>query len=1330
MQTALTLPTVEPAPTPVPYPLTPIQQGMLVHWLRNPDSGTDVEQIVADLDEAIDPRRLEGAWNAALEDLDTLRTAFEWDGPDGPRQDVAPYAAIGIPVVDLRTRKAPDRDAEIARYLAADRMRPFDLKSAPAMRVALFRVDESRWTMVWSVHHILLDGRSFEMVLNRVFDRYDGIVEPVVDAPAYADYAWWAEEQDRSGAREFWRRYLAGFTATTPLPFETDPAREGRFATRETRLSCDETQRLEQLADRAGVSLNTIMMAAWALLLSRHSGETDVVFGATKTTRRGSIPDADKTVGLFLATVPVRIPVAPEARVEDWLREIRRNWVSLRGNESLPLVDIRQSSALPPGAALFDSLVVFEAYQFADRLHDQGGPWDRRTFRLYEQTGYPLTFLGYGGETLGLKIEYDGHQFSAATVQRLLEQARGVLVAWGRNADTPVRNTPIVTPDEARRLMEDWNATAAPYPRDKSLARLVEEQVARSPDAIAVISGSTELTYRELNARANRLARVLIARGAAPDRLVAVCLERSPTLFVSLLAVVKARAAYLPLDPSLPADRLAFMISDSAATVLVTDRENAGSFDETPISTVLADDVPWDEPSPDDEMNLDLPVAPEHLAYVIYTSGSTGRPKGVQVSRGSLLNLLWSVRSLLEFSSADRVLGVTTISFDIAGVDVWLPWLVGAQCILADQADITDGARLQALMAAHDVTFLQATPVTWKLLLGTGWPGASNLQAVCTGEAMPEDLAAQLRPLVGRLWNLYGPTETTVWSTGHRVTESDGRVVIGRPIANTQCYVLDDALCPAPIGACGELYIGGDGLARGYLNRPDLTRERFVPSPFRAGERLYRTGDVARFRANGDIECLGRTDHQVKIRGFRIEPGEIEAVLKRHEGVQDAVVVAREDGRGDKRLVAYVVPGAKAPDASELRGFAKQTLPEYMLPAVIVRLDAMPLSSNGKVDRKALPAPTALDHGAERAPVRPRTYVEKQLSEIWEDLFELPEVSVEDDFFELGGHSLLALAMMTRISQVFGRDLPLNTLFESASIATLATHLERDQQKVGYHTLVSIQAAGSRPPIFWIPGGAALGLFRLRHVVTRLGPDQPVYGLGSAPPRSLDEVESVEERAAHYLELVRRRQPHGPYCLAGFCAGGLVAFEMAQQLAAAGETVAFLGLINSWFPNYPSGRIRQTAMRAQRLRHKVRTALARGDSLRQLAAARRAGRAASAARERELDAARESVSANGFERGDRVQNDLLLEATTARFRRYVPRAYPGRVSLFISDDANAAGLSRNLDPRFAWTRVAGSHEVRVFPGGHEAVLEPPYAVHFAETLGAALEEAVDSDAHG
>jgi thioesterase domain-containing protein/aryl carrier-like protein len=550
--------------------------------------------------------------------------------------------------------------------------------------------------------------------------------------------------------------------------------------------------------------------------------------------------------------------------------------------------------------------------------------------------------------------------------------------------------------------------------------------------------------------------------------------------------------------------------------------------------------------------------------------------------------------------------------------------------------------------------------------------------------------------------------------------------MIGRPVANTQCYILDEHHQPVPIGATGELYIAGDGLARGYLNRPDLTAEKFLPNPFSTepGARMYRTGDLARFLADGTIECLGRTDHQVKIRGFRIELGEIESALRTHPDVRQAVVIAREDTPGEKHLVGYVVPEHESPNVSALRSHLKLTLPSYMIPSAIMILETIPLTANGKIDRRSLPSPMS-DAALQKAEiVAPRTHVEKQLSEIWEELFETTAIGVHDDFFDLGGHSILAVKMMTRIKRVFGKSLTINALFEAPTIARLASRIGDAGVKLGRHSLVAIQVAGSKPPIYWIPGGAGLGLFRLTHIVTRLGSEQPVYGLGSNYPESLADIETVEQRSLKYIELVRSVQPHGPYCFAGFCAGGIVAYEMAQQLTAAGEPVAFVGMINCALPNFPSRAIDRALFKAQRLRYQVAAARADGVGLAGYIRQKFSDRREARERHRELAVVAAQVRQSGFQQDVIIHNDALLDATGDVFSRYQPRRYPGAISLFYSNDSAFMGLSPRMDPRFRWTDLVMRSEIRSFEADHDNIFGADESGPFAEALKSALDTAL------
>ncbi|MFS8069698.1 MAG: non-ribosomal peptide synthetase, partial [Byssovorax sp.] len=625
--------------------------------------------------------------------------------------------------------------------------------------------------------------------------------------------------------------------------------------------------------------------------------------------------------------------------------------------------------------------------------------------------------------------------FDHATIERLFGHLRALLEGIVADPACPIGALPLLTPAERTRMIADWNATAMEYPRTGA-HHLVEAQVDAAPDAVALACEGRELTYRELDRRGNQLARYLQRRGAGPGVRVGISTDRSIDMVVAALAVLKAGAAYVPLDPTYPKDRLAFIAADAGLRILLTQASLAGE-----IEGITATSVRLDADGPaiaaESDARLDGEVSPESIAYVLYTSGSTGQPKGVRIPHRALANFLTTMRAEPGLTASDRLLAVTSLSFDIAGLELFLPLVSGGRVEIAGRAAVVDGAKLAALLAAKGITVMQATPSTWRLLLDAGWQGAP-IQALVGGEAVPRELVDRLAPRVASVWNMYGPTETTIWSCIQRLHAGGGPVPIGRPIGNTQVYVLDSALQPVPVGVPGELHIGGDGVALGYLDRPELTAQRFIASPFVAGATLYKTGDLCRFRPDGALEFLGRLDFQVKLRGYRIELGEIEAALAQHPSVAEAVTVVREDVPGDKRLVAYLVTRQDLPvDQADLRAFVGEKLPGYMVPTAYVILAAMPLTPNGKVDRHALPAPET-GPGDEAIHVAPRNPIEVTLAGIWQHVLGRERVGATDDFFDLGGHSLLATQVVARIAEALKVEIPLAGIFQARTLGGVA----------------------------------------------------------------------------------------------------------------------------------------------------------------------------------------------------------------------------------------------------------------------------------------------------
>ncbi len=1006
------------------YPLTPMQHGMLFHQLIDSSEGVYVNQLRVDV-EAVDEQRLQQAWQAAVDAHDSLRTGFCWQGLQTPLQWVQRQVVLPLTVLDWRH----GFDAQALEQLAADdQARGFALDQPPLLRLTLVRCDEQRYHLIYTHHHIVMDGWSTAQLLGEVMQRYIGEA-PVTGPGRYGDYLRWLQRRDAAATEQFWDAQLAPLEAPTRLAdCLVKPHAGSGFGQHELHLPLAP---LAAFARSRQVTVNTLLQAAWAIMLQRYSGQPAVAFGATVSGRPAELPGIDRQLGLFINTLPVVAQPLPHVRVGQWLQQVQAQAVALREFEHTPLYELQRRHG--DGEALFDSLLVFENFPVAEVLERADSPVRFSAAAIQGNTNYPLTLMASLGDSLKLNISYRRSQFRDEAVHSLASQLHTLLKAMISDADRPLGELPLLDDASHQALVQDCNRSAMAYDPAHSLHRLIEEQAARSPEAIAVIADDGQLTYAQLNARANQLAGYLRERGVGPDVAVGIVLDRGAYLPVALLAVMKAGGAYVPMDPEFPRERLAHMLEDSGLSLLLSERRLLSALPATAVATFCLDDAGDLARFASD--NGPALGHPEHLAYVIYTSGSTGKPKGVAVRQGGLVNFLHSMAASPGISASDRVLGLTSLSFDISALELYLPLLAGGAVVLVERMAAKDPARLLDIIDQHQVSVIQATPSSWGMLAShEGFARLRGKRFFCGGEALSTELAARLGEQAAQLWNLYGPTETTIWSALNQV---QGRPDLGGPLANTQLHVLDDSLNPAPLGVAGELYIGGDGLARGYHGRPGLTAERFVADPFSTtGARLYRTGDLARRRADGVLEYLGRIDQQVKIRGLRIELGEIEACLLAQAGVGEAAVVARESAYG-KQLVGYVT----GVDDSQLEGLKVQLrrdLPDYMVPAQLVALPRMPLTPNGKLDRKALPAPD----WQPREYVAPRTETEQVLAGIWAEVLGLSQVGVTDNFFELGGHSLLATQVFSRLQAALQVSLSLRQVFEVATIAELADLVE------------------------------------------------------------------------------------------------------------------------------------------------------------------------------------------------------------------------------------------------------------------------------------------------
>jgi amino acid adenylation domain-containing protein/non-ribosomal peptide synthase protein (TIGR01720 family) len=1040
------------------YPLSPLQQGMLFHSAMGHERQPYMVQLNYQLNGDVDVPALKKAWARVVDRHPVLRTGFAWEGLDVPLQVVAARVELPWHEEDWRGVDAAEREARLERYLDEERERGFDLTRPPLMRFGLFRTSDRSWEFVRTSHHLLSDGWSTPIVLREVIALHEGLsrgTEPSLPpARPFGDYVAWLDAQDMGAAEAFWRGALQGFTAPTPLgPAVEAVEGEAGHGDEHLRLDAETTRALRSLGRARQLTLNTLVQGAWALLLSRYSGEADVVFGATVSGRPAALEGVEQMVGMFINTLPVRARVRGEEPVSAWLRVLQEEQADARQYDFTPLLQAQAWSEVPRGRPLFESLVVFENYPIDAALQGKEGDTpvhDLRAARSLERTSFPLALLALPGGELHLQLGYDTGRFTPEAARRMLAHMGVLLAAIAADPDLPVSELPLLTAAERALILDEWNATRAEFPSGGLVHEAIAARAARAPDAPAISFEGRTLTYGELDRRTNQLARHLRAMGVGPETRVGLCMERSPEMVMAIVAVLKAGGAYVPLDPAYPAERIAFCLGDAAAPVVLTQSHLVDAIPPHAGETLFLDTLDLSHESAEP---FDAGADADSLMYVIYTSGSTGKPKGVEVTHRNVARLFTATDAWFGFGEEDVWTLFHSYAFDFSVWEIWGALLYGGRLVVVPFGLSRDPAAFHTLCAREGVTVLNQTPSAFRQFMRVDEERGEALAlrfVIFGGEALEP---ASLRGWVARhgdampeLVNMYGITETTVHVT-HRVirredVERGSGSPIGRPIPDLSIYVLDERREPVPIGVPGELYVGGAGVARGYLDRPELTAERFLESPFHAGERLYRTGDQARWMEDGTLEYLGRIDEQVKIRGFRIELGEIEAALLGHDAVREAVVVAREDRPGDRRLVAYVVAvEGRSVAPGELRSHLGETLPDYMVPAAFVPMEAIPLTGNGKVDRKALPVPGVEPRPEGAAYTAPASELEHTIAAVWAEVLDVERVGAHDNFFELGGNSLLLLQVSSRLQAELGGELRMVDLFRYPTVGALAASL-------------------------------------------------------------------------------------------------------------------------------------------------------------------------------------------------------------------------------------------------------------------------------------------------
>ncbi|MEH1986389.1 non-ribosomal peptide synthetase [Nostoc sp.] len=1319
---------------------------------------------------------LKQTFNEIVRRHETLRTRFIMVDQQ-PVQAIAPSLTIPLPLIDLRNFDSPERDTRVQQIVTQEAQHPFNLTIGPLLRVKLLQLDEVEYLLLLNLHHIVADGWSIGVLIRELGVLYKAFAEDkrclttsyslstlLPELPIqYADFAQWQREWLQGVAANgtsplqsqlvYWQKQLNGISV---LNLPTDRLRPAvpsyRGAKQFLELPHSLTQALETLSAQEGVTLFMTMLAAFQTLLYRYTQQEDIAVGSPIANRNRS--ELEGLIGFFVNSLVLRTDFSAKATFRELLNRVREITLEAYSHQDLP----------------FEKLV--------EELHPERDlsyhPFFQVVFSLQntpietlELSGLTLSLFDFDSKTAKLDLEfhlwqdleslkgqmvYSTDLFDDKTITRMLGHFQTLLESIVANPEQRISALSLLTVQERQELLIDWNDTKRDYSGNKCFHQLFEAQVEETPDANALVFDDEQLSYKELNIRSNQLAHYLKKLGVVPDVLVGIYVERSLVMIIALLGILKAGGAYLPLDPSLPQERLNFILEDAQVSVLLTQEKLLKHFEDF-LNPIICIDKDWATITQHSKENPSSVVKSDNLAYVIYTSGSTGKPKGVLLQHQGLSNLAASQIDVFNIQPINRILQFASLSFDASIFEIVMALQTGATLYLANKESLLPRQPLLKLLREKAITHITLPPAVLAVLATESLPALQTI--ICAGESCTDDIVKRWWNSQRRFFNAYGPTEATVWSTVAEISHIIEKPPIGRPIPNTQIYILDKHLQPLPIGITGELYIAGEGLAQGYLNCPELTTEKFVPNPFndKKGARLYKTGDLARYRPDGNIEFLGRIDNQVKIRGFRIELSEIETVLSKHQSVQKAVVIVKENISGNKYLVAYIVLNVEMQNFSSLlRKFLKEKLPEYMLPKAFVMLDSLPLTASGKVDRLAL---TELDSPAsgliDKTFIAPRTSTESTLAKIWAEVLNIEHVGIYDNFFDLGGDSLLTVRLMKQIHKHFERELPLSSLFLNPTIESLATSLSSQGDSLPWSPLVPIQPAGSSPAFFCVHPIFGV-VFPYYELAQNLGKNQPFYGL---QPIGLDGESSpltrIEDMAAHYIEALRRVQPKGPYFLGGWSFGGWVAFEMAQQLQKSGEEVALLAVLDTLAPipgNIPSlgsgfkfmlttvaryiwpffldyfyliiaianNRINSLTSRLTNFNKIVRNSF--WESLTRSLQTNLFSHFI-----RKEDA---TVNVIPEESKLRLLSELAIRpmlrvyyANSQAVLNYVPQTYPKRINLFRTNVQSSA----KEDPSMGWDQLTvGGTEIHHIPGNHLTMLRKPHIQILAAQLRACIEK--------
>lgn len=1187
------------------YSLTDAQQEIWLSSLMGPMASCAYnEPFYVCFRGALDQPLLLKSLDHVLSRHEALKLRFDSQQPIQFLDDSATYQLEVLDWSSLSDGECKQRCDELVTKLATT---PFDLTKGPLVRLRLVRTAPESTTLFVSAHHIICDGWSWNLMLRELGDTYSAW--HAASVPSLPETASFLHEfvelnhaEEERNSLDYWRSVYRDLPEPLDLPIDTPrpPTKVYDGATLSYEFDPEVIKRIKKFAAEKRVSLFSLAFTAFNLLLKRLSGQDDIV--VTVPTAGQSLLENSHLVGHCVNLLPVRTKLRADETFAQLLTRTSSSLLDAYDHQCCTLGSIVREIRVPRDPS---RMPLVEINFNLDR-DSKGVRFEKLDVEIAQTVKSAVNFevffnLNEHERGLRLDLDYNRHIFRRETWQHWVACFEHLLQELPDHSDVPLTKLQLLPVAKQNELLTIANGEARTWTSGESAIELFERQAGLSPESIAVSCDNRCLTYREFNALANQLARELQKSGVSANQLVGVYLDRSEVLPVALVAIQKSGAAYVPLDPDFPSQRLQHMVDEAQLGCIITNDRLKNTVPKCSAPTVTVDsDLKTIRKN--ESTNLSHHISGSQRAYVLFTSGSTGRPKGVQISHSALLNFLESMKLKPGISPTDRIAAITTLSFDISILEIFLPLVSGAEVNIVPNEICKDGSALAKLMEQRQISMLQATPATWRLLLEADWQGNRNLKGLVGGEALPLDLAQTLTAKLKELWNMYGPTETTVWSTCWRVENEPTSISIGKPIANTTTYILDSDLRLVPQGTIGKLYIGGAGLALGYLNRSDLTQEKFVTSPFRSDELLYDTGDLVRLSPDGNLQYVARADHQIKLRGYRIELGDIEHAMLAYAGVREAVAVLKSSlsstskGTNDY-LVGYFVSRDRSVSADELRQWLRTQLPEYMVPAWLVELTEIPLTPNLKVDRKRLPDvdPPKFSSG-ERVQLGPRNVIERQLMNLWKEILQIDSLGIDDNFFEIGGHSLLAARLMSRIEKVTGKRIPLASLLQFPTIEGLANIIRSNDYQNQWRCIVPIREGGEKLPLFCVHAAGG-NVLLYRELANRLGSQRPVYGIqSSALEHGLPKAKTVEEMATEYVSEIRKLQPHGPYHLSGYCLGGTIAYEVARQLRAQGQEIGVLALLDT-HANWAQESVRESLIRAyQRVAFHLKNAWMSGRS--------------------------------------------------------------------------------------------------------------------------------------